>query len=112
MCVRLEMVLEDRRKSFQVHIQYNSVLMLLDCNFPMQMEQQGLNHVQMNVNAMQNLVCQNGIVINLGNLAYLALEVSKYTQYGLSRFQAGVQNLLKNLHTQRKLLNSENWFNG
>ena len=54
-------------------------------------------------------------MINLGNLAYLAIEVSKYTQYGiygLSRFQAGVQNLLKNLHTQRKLLNYENWFNG
>ena len=77
-CVRLEMGLEDRRKSFQDHTQYKSVLMLLDCNIPMQMGQQGLNHVQMNVNAMQNLVCQNGIGINLGNLAYLAIEVSTY----------------------------------
>ena len=79
-CVKLEMGLEDRRKSYQDHTQYKSVLMLLDCNIPMQMEQQVLNHVQMNVNAMQNLVCQNGIVINLGNLACLAIEVSKYTQ--------------------------------
>ena len=77
--VRLEMGLEDRRKSFQVHTQYNSVLMLLDCNIPLQMEQQGLNHVQMNVNAMQNLIWQVGMMIDLGNLAYLAIEVSTYT---------------------------------
>ena len=56
--VRLEMVLgqEDQRKSLQVYTQYNSVAMLLNCNFPMQMDLQGLNRVQINVNAMQNLV--------------------------------------------------------
>ena len=56
--VRLEMVLglEDQRKSLQVFTQFNSVLTLLNCNFPMQMDLQGLNHVQIDVNALQNLV--------------------------------------------------------
>ena len=56
MIVSLEMGLEDQRKSLQVFTQYNSVATLLNCNFPMQMDLQGLNHVQIDVNALQNLV--------------------------------------------------------
>ena len=73
----MEMGLEDQRKSLKGHIQYESVWMQLDCNIPMQMDLQDLSNVIINVNAMQNLICQVGIVVENGGLACFKVRLTQ-----------------------------------
>ena len=54
--VKVEMGLEDQRKSLKGHIQNKSVWMQLNSNIPMPMDLQGLIDAIINVLAMQNSI--------------------------------------------------------